>query len=327
MAKIGISGNVLVGITTDGIAEGSTNKYLSTVNLSALLKGSLCQGRLTLESGVAISTTDQIAKTSIFFTPYSGSIIGLYSGTSWDFLSFTEKTVSVPATTAMPFDVFAYNDAGAVALETLDWTNDTTRATALVLQDGIYVKSGAGTRRYLGTGRTTGTSGQCEISFGRTPASGGSHPKCYLWNSNNREIGYFTNVEADEYWTYNSTTPRKYNNSAANRFSFVTGLSSLVDVVFNCYGGNSTPSGHIGYVGTGLNTDTVITNSVVIPGASGVLTYSNRSSKVSPIVAPGGNYLQLLESAWTIGGGETVLFYGKSATVPAQSGATFDYEY
>ena len=57
----------------------------------------------------------------------------------------------------------------------LVWTNDTTRATAIDLQDGIPVKHGDSTRRYLGTYYTTAT-GQTEDSVA----------KRMVWNQNNR---------------------------------------------------------------------------------------------------------------------------------------------
>ena len=56
---------------------------------------------------------------------------------------------------SMPYDVFAlvHPTTGLVTIERLVWTNATTRATALVTQDGVYVKSGDVSRRYVG--RTT----------------------------------------------------------------------------------------------------------------------------------------------------------------------------
>ncbi len=50
------------------------------------------------------------------------------------------------------------DSSGTPTLEALVWTNDTTRATALVRQDGVWSKTGALTRRYLGTVRVDGES-------------------------------------------------------------------------------------------------------------------------------------------------------------------------
>lgn len=125
----------------------------------------LCQGRLTLTSGVPVTTSDVTSATTVYFTPFNGNRIGLSNGSKWWPIVFTEASVAVPATTNTPFDIFGYNSgSGLLSLETHNWTNDTTRATALALQDGIYVKSGDITRRYLGTARTTSVSGQTEDS-------------------------------------------------------------------------------------------------------------------------------------------------------------------
>ena len=136
----------------------------------------LCEGRLTLLTGVPVTLADQAAKTTIYFTPFKGNRISLYDGTGWVTHVFTQKSLTVPATTSTPFDIFAYSDSGTVTLEALNWTNDTTRATALTTQDGVLVKTGVTTRRYLGTGRTTAVEGQIEDSVALR----------FLWNYYNR---------------------------------------------------------------------------------------------------------------------------------------------
>lgn len=182
------SGGVLPSAFTDGgvvygdgtdlqiTAAGTSGQVLQSNGTSAptwvngfneaQLGGLLVSGRLTLESGVPLSTSDQTAKTTVYFTPYKGDRIALYNtGTSaWEILEYSETSVAVPSTTTTPFDIFAYDNSGTLALETVNWTNDTTRATALILQDGVKVKSGDASRRFLGTGRTTGVSGQCQFT-------------------------------------------------------------------------------------------------------------------------------------------------------------------
>jgi hypothetical protein len=58
----------------------------------------LSHGRLTLESGVPVSSTDQTAKTILYFTPYVGNIISLYSGTTWEDKTFTEIHIDLTET-------------------------------------------------------------------------------------------------------------------------------------------------------------------------------------------------------------------------------------
>ena len=109
--------------------------------------------RLTLTTGVPVTTTDVLTATNIFLTPTGrGNSIGLFNGSTWQLLHSAEvSTGTLTATVDKPYDVFAYNNAGVVTLETLVWTSDTVRATALVLQDGVWSKTGDLTRRYIGT--------------------------------------------------------------------------------------------------------------------------------------------------------------------------------
>jgi len=182
----------------------------SSVPVSATING-----RLTLTTATPVTTTDVLAATTVYFTPYNGNQIATYSGSAWSINTFTEKSVAVPATTSTPFDVFIVD--ATLALETVNWTNDTTRATALVLQDGIHVKSGATTRRYLGTGRTTTASGQCEDSL----------KKRYLWNVSNRLIRNMLVNDLTGAWTYTTNTMRQANGSTANQLDFVIGVSEV----------------------------------------------------------------------------------------------------
>lgn len=109
-------------------------------------------GRLTLETGVPVSSTDQTAKDTLYYTPYVGNIIHLYYNSVWTSHTFAELSLDISGyTDAKNYDIFVYSDSGTAKLEGLIWTNDTTRATALAYQDGILVKSGAETRRYIGT--------------------------------------------------------------------------------------------------------------------------------------------------------------------------------
>ena len=65
-------------------------------------------------------------------------------------------------TASRVYDVFGYLNSGTLALELLIWTDATNRATALAYQDGVLIKSGNATRRYLGTIYINSTGGQTE---------------------------------------------------------------------------------------------------------------------------------------------------------------------
>ncbi len=98
-----------------------------------------------------------IASTTLYFTPYKGNRIGLYSGSTWGIRSFSEISLALSTlTSGKNYDVFVYDNSGTPALElSAAWSDDTTRTDALTIQDGIRVKSSDATRRYVGTIRAT----------------------------------------------------------------------------------------------------------------------------------------------------------------------------
>ncbi len=245
---------------------------------------SLCEGRLTLQSGTPVPTTDQTAKTSVYFAPFLGNRVALYDGAAWKVLAFAEVSVAVPNTTNTPFDVFAHDNNGSVALETVNWTNDTTRATALATQDGVYVKSGAATRRYLGTGRTTGTSGQCEDS----------QAKRFLWNLAHRVPRPMQATDSTDLWTYTTAAWRAANGSTANRVEFVLGLAlGPVEATARANAYNSTDNVD---VATGIGLDSTTANAAVLVGGTVMSTHMHGiHAHYQGQPAAGYHFLQWLE--------------------------------
>ena len=201
--------------------------------LSAQPSGSLgnifSSGRLTLESGVPVSTSDQTSKTTIYYTPYNGNMISLYDGSNWSSYTFTERSLALGTlTSAKNYDVFIYNNSGTLTLELSSaWTSDTVRSNALTLQNGVYVKSGSTTRRYLGTFRTTSTT-----------ATEDSLAKRLVWNINNpvERLLYKNTYPTYAYTghTYTTASWRNWNNDSAMSVHFVNGLDRNVVVNFSC---------------------------------------------------------------------------------------------
>lgn len=187
----------------------------SLISLSTLVQD-FCEGRLTLTSGTPVTTADVTAATTIYFAPYKGNRIALYDAAStlkWYQFPFTQRSIAVPATTNTNYDVFIYISAGTISLELVAWTNATTRATALTTQDGILVKSGDASRRYLGSFRTTGVSGQTEDS--RT--------KRFVWNYYNRVKRPLHYTSPTSTWTYATATWRQANAAAGAQVELVCG--------------------------------------------------------------------------------------------------------
>lgn len=245
-------------------------------------------GRLTLTSGTAVTTSDVTGATTVYYTPgIAGSEIEVFNGYFWVEIPFAEVSAAVPSTVYRMFDIFAYDNAGALAIETLNWsqssgsitgaTNATpivitsnghglsngdvvyitgvggntaangvwtisgvaantfnlnssagsgaytsggtwvrlneTRATALAVQNGVYVKNGATTRTYLGTGMTTSTSGE----------TADSSTARLLWNYFNR-VARPVSVTSGTSHTYTTAAFRPWNNDKAIRVEFVKGV-------------------------------------------------------------------------------------------------------
>lgn len=169
---------VIDGLTADA-APDVTADFIPTYDTSAssakkvlianILNNRPMEARLTLETGVPVSVTPQTAKTTLYLTPFKGNQVSVYTGSYWKTLTLSaDISITLAGLTASrPYDVFVYDSSGTLTLELASWTNSTTRATNLVSQDGILVKSGATTRRYIGTICITSTTGVCEDSYSR----------------------------------------------------------------------------------------------------------------------------------------------------------------
>ena len=204
-------------------------------------------GRLTLESGVPVSTTDQTSKTTIYYTPYVHNVISLWNGSNWVPTPFTETSLALGTlTSGRPYDVFGYLSSGALALELLSWTSDTARATAITLQDGRYCKSGDKTRLYLGTFYTTSTT-----------TTEDSAVKRFVSNMYNRvQKRLFYDSPAGSH-TYNSTTFRQWDANSAAQVEIVNGLQSD-NILVGAGALTTAPSSAIARVGIGENSTSSI---------------------------------------------------------------------
>lgn len=276
----------------------TTTKKITVDELKTALNitpGGAMQLRLSLATGVPVTSQDQTAKTTIFLTPYKGGNIDLYDGIGvWTTINTAEVSVAVPATTGTPFDIWARNVAGVVTLDTTDWTNDTTRATAIVYQTGVLVKSGDTTRRYLGTSRTTTVSGQTEDSYAMR----------YLWNYYNRARRPMRAIDATVAWSYADTTLRQANANAANKLDFVIGVEEEAVIArTNVIVRTNQAAGTITFVtGIGLDSTTTFATGLITVGIVNANSNTNQalSSFLSVFPAAGRHFLAWLESSTTI---------------------------
>jgi hypothetical protein len=265
----------------------------------------VCQGRITLTTAVPVTTSDVTAATTVRFAPYKGYRVGLYDGSEWKLYTFTELSLSLGSDAAdTNYDLFAYNSSGTVTIERLAWTNATTRATALTTQNGVLVKSGQTTRRYLGTYRTTGTVGQTEDSFA----------KRFVWNYHNRVRRGLRVTECTDTWTYSTATIRQVNASTANQVAVVVGWAeALIDL--EAFHRATNNSGVLTTIMTGIGEDSTTGSAsgcLIQSGAVGVdadAAVPGASLRKYPAV--GYHYYPWLEYS---GANATTTWYGDAAT-------------
>jgi len=206
---------------------------------------SIAGGRLTLSSTVSVTADDQTAKVTLYYLPHTSELVSIYSGSAWAYGDIGSSGISIGTgglASSTVYDVFVHT-AGSPSLELLAWTDATTRATAIVRQDGVWVKSGATTRRYLGTVYTDGAT-----------QFNASENLRHVFNAANRVNRTLVVKEATDSWVYTTAAFRQANGSVSNQVEVVRGLNE--DSVSVTVRGLVANAGTIVAVGVGISSST-----------------------------------------------------------------------
>jgi hypothetical protein len=194
-------------------AAAADNRTVGVDRLGGFVHPAVCDFRLTLESGVPFSTADQSAKSTIYLAPVQSQSgisatgngrVCLFDGTRWKLYTSAQVSLAVgTVTTHGGYDLWLYDNAGTLTLEQLAWGSSTARSTALALQDGVLVKSGDATRRYVGsyTPNTTTT----------TDDADGARLLWSYYHRTAKRLYYKTGTTS---WNYTNTTYRQQNADA-----------------------------------------------------------------------------------------------------------------
>jgi hypothetical protein len=267
-------------------------KSVTVANLrgGSSANANIFQARLSLTTGLAVTTADVTGAGTIYLVPYKGNHIALFNGTIWNVYQLSAQlSLALTATSGKAYDVWVYDNAGTPTLETTEWTNDSTRATALATQDGVYCKTGALTRRYVGSFYASGANTTEDSVANR-----------YVWNYYNRVARPMILNSPGATWTYTSATVRIANNTATNRVNFMVGVAEdVVDATLSTSSEN-TDAGVARSIGFGLDETaayTSITTQLAInPGASlAAEEVFHHTAMFRRIVAAGQHELNWLE--------------------------------
>lgn len=168
-------------------------------------------GRLTTESGVAVSTSDRTSQGTLYYTPTRsgdcpGNEVSIYNTTmgEWETITFSETSLAVSISSGQLKDVFAYNNSGTLALEfSSAWASDTSRTDALTTQDGIRVKSSDKSRLWVGTVCGTGTNVVEDSLTSR-----------YVVNAHNRMPRGLYKADSTSFWSSTGSAYQLWNPAA-----------------------------------------------------------------------------------------------------------------
>lgn len=217
----------------------------------------VCQGRLTLTSGVPVTTTDVTGASTIYFTPYNGNLVRIYDGTRWRMYSFTELSLALGTlVNAQAYDVFIFDDSGTLTLETAEWASATvtmTIATPCVVT-------------WTGHGLATGNSVTFTNSGGALPTGVAANTQYWITRLDNDTFklststynvgaGTFVNTSGSQSGTHTGHQPQARatalalqdgvycKNGALTRLYLGTFMTTSTTTTEDSYGGASQAGG------------------------------------------------------------------------------------
>lgn len=272
--------------------------------------------RLSLHATNSEPRVDIKNSNMIYLHPYKGNYVALWNAGAkkWE-LKLLKDIISrdlndCKAETS--YDIFLYHDGTNFQIELQEWSNQAVGSTPPPLseQNGVRVKPSEANKRLIGCLHTNNTC-TAEMSFGKTPASGGSYPKLWLWNAYNQIPIDFSILDSGQEqrttWTTTASGDNaqaegpfeRFNGSVKNKVSFITRDFSPLTMtsVHTC-----ETAGKFYFIHS-LNreTPTVLDYFVQTPGKPIYESYGSQTMcyNTSNIIAPGFHYVQLASMTYT----------------------------
>lgn len=218
----GTAGRLAAGATSGHVLTSTGSGSAPSWQAAAGGAAAGLQGvRLYATTGVPVPASDTTTVSTIYVGAFGCNTVTVLDGSdNLVALTISEHSLALSGlTSGKAYDVFLYSNAGTPTVElSAAWTNDTTRADALALVKGIYVKSSAHTRLHVGTIYTTGTTSTADTAAKR-----------FMWNRFNQRLAYMAVQETGvTNWAYSTATIRQANANAANQLDYVTGDAGTV---------------------------------------------------------------------------------------------------
>lgn len=293
------------------------------------------QGRLTLTTGVSVTTSD-VTGTAIYYEP---GAFPIYNGSVWGNYSNSELTLALDSTSGHTgyhqsgknFDLFLIIDSGTLRLGTGPaWSSNTSRGTGagtteLQQLNAFWTNKNTITIRFgSASGNTVSVAANRATYVGsfRAVADGqatDAAAKRWLFNAYSQALRTLVrNESVGITWTQSASGYRQANNNSANKVEVLLGLSGIgVDLQCIATVSNSTTTARQATLGIGVDSTSVSSSQLgsYIPATStlpigGISTYGG-----SPGL--GYHYFAWLELA---SGTDTLTWYSSSGSSEWQSG-------
>ncbi len=151
----------------------------------------IAQGRLTLQTGTPIPSSDLTNLGNIIYTPYNGGQLGTYNGSYWVLNTFVETTLSLTGLLQWQnYDIFGYFTGGVLTLEADAWAS-ATATNSPTAGSSVVINVASTTNVAVGDLVTISGGGNIEVCL-VTAVSGTSFTVATLVHSYTTPAVYFT---------------------------------------------------------------------------------------------------------------------------------------
>lgn len=321
------------------VGSASAAAFVAAIGAASAAQAAAApQGRLTALTLNPVMTGNTVGATKVYYTPYIGQLVPLWTGASFAptiFAELSNDLTQAAAGNAGPaavvansnYDLFVWLNGVVPTLSRGPaWASDSLRGagagtTQIARVQGLLVNSfaiangpAAGAGLYVGTIRTNAAA---QVDWKPEPATaiGGGSPVLGIFNAFNRIRFTATNLESTVSWVYGGSVWRPSNNSAGNRISYIDGLAEVAPAAafHQPLNGQSANNAAIG-----INLNSIAASPKAATQLSGT-TYSFTSTQsirvgFQPLL--GFNYLQAMEYG---GGASTPIFYGGAVNAVNQA--------